>query len=174
MESELNDWIFLFAHALILSVFFLAGVLATVLPQETYARIVGRFLPLGKRPRTGLAVQRRLAGLVLAFMGLYALRADFSSVNRPGAASHAHAIAKASGGGISLHWLPFVMGLVIVSAGFFVAMNPEVLLRWCERTLFPESEIAESVLRTWRLVFRVAGALMVLSSTGLFTLWVRG
>ena len=63
------------------------------------------------------------------------------------------------------------MGLLLVSFGFWVAFNPEWLVQWSQRTLFPERRMSRDTLRTWNITLRVMGALMIYASKDLFMFW---
>lgn len=166
----MDDWAFLLVQNLVLSTFLVVGMLALFLPQRTYFRLLGRFLPVSKTAKTRLDPQRRLAGLALAAIGLYGLNSNLRSVLGVAARAHASALAKHS---VGLNWLAFASGLVVVTTGIFLILNPGQLVRWSQEELFPSRQITEGISRTWSLVFRLAGALMVLSSEGLFKLWLR-
>ena len=163
----MKDWTFILAHGLVSWLFLLVGLLALLLSEKNYSRMLGRFLPPGRA--SGL--QRRLVGLVLALMGFFGAKADLLSIYSSRLPRQAQGAATPTSAG-HLSWSPFVLGLLVVGAGFFVAMNPEVLVRWSQQHLFPDRQMPEGVVRTWRLVLRATGALMIYSSGHLFKLWM--
>jgi hypothetical protein len=168
----MNDSTFLLAHILLFSVFIVAGGLALLLPDDKYRWLLAHVLSPGALGRTGNGLQRRAAGLALALMGLYAVVRDVLGIyNRaPEAGGHS---SRGPATAANVDWLPFLLGLLVVGIGFFVAFNPDPVMRWCQRELFPDREISRGTLITWRAALRVTGALLVYSSLGLFRLWLK-
>ena len=169
----MNDWTFIFAHILIFAVFTVVGLLALLLPQENYSRMLGCLWPVSASNSNGKGIQRRMVGLILTIMGILALRGDMLSIYSPKHPGQSSVTPNPAFAGINPSWFPFVMGLLLLSAGFFVAFNPAPVVSWSQQRLFPERRIPEGTLQVWRLALRVMGALMVYSSSDLFQIWLK-
>lgn len=169
----MNDRGFIFVHVLIFSVVGLFGVVALLLPEDKYTWMLEHMFVVGKGSGIGRGLQRRLAGIILALMGFFAVRGDLHSIYWPRAGEQPPRAPNPTLVEINAKWLPFMLGLLAVSFGFFVAFNPEPLLQWTQRKLFPGVQASEGILWTSRIALRVIGALMVYASTDLFGLWLR-
>jgi hypothetical protein len=170
VEAILSDRAFDFVQALIFVLFMGVGLLALVFPEDKYRSTVGRWWAIDKRT-TGKGLQRRIAGLVFLTFGTFALVSQLSSTySRKGAQGQATPVNPLP---IGYSWLPFVLGVLAVTGGSFVALNPEVLVRWSQRRLFPEQELSEQTIRTWRFALRAMGILMIYGSGELFKAWAR-
>jgi uncharacterized membrane protein YedE/YeeE len=169
----MNDRAFVFAQALIFSFFILVGLLALLLPQDKYSRMLERLFLVGKGSEVGKGLQRRLVGFAFVLFGFFALVGGFGSVYTPEPSGHPRSAPNPLLRAINPEWLPLVLGLLVVGVGFFVAFNPELLLEWSLRTLFPERRMPEGFLRTCRITLRVAGVVMIYASQDLFKLWLK-
>jgi len=161
------------AQALVFSFFILVGLLALLVPQDKYSRTLERLRLVGKGSEVGKGLQRRLVGLVFVLFGFFGLAGGLRSIREPEASGQPPRAPNPPPRQINPEWLPFVLGLFVVSLGFFVAFNPELLIQWSERTLFPGRRIPERVLRTWSIALRIMGVLMIYASQDLFKLWLR-
>jgi hypothetical protein len=166
----LSDYGFHILQGLIFTGFVLLGLLLLLMPQEKYLATVGRFLPVGK-PGVAREIQRRVLGVILAVFGGIELASDLSATYTLMTASPSAGPTGSQFRQIGVGWLPLAAGAVLVSAGCFIAFNPQVLVRWSQRRLFPDRQIAENAVRSWSLGLRVMGVLMVASSESLFRLW---
>jgi hypothetical protein len=132
-----------------------------------------RLFLVGKGSEVGNGLQRRLVGFAFVLFGFFALVGGFGSVYTPEPSGHPRSAPNPLLRAINPEWLPLMLGLLIVSVGFFVAFNPELLLEWSLRTLFPERRMPEAFLRTCRITLRVMGVLMIYASQDLFRLWLK-
>lgn len=169
----MNDTEFILAHALICFAFLVVGLIALLVPQSADSSVIGRLWPAGKSGGGGREYQRRLVGLILALFGFFPLKSDLLSIFEPRLSGHLPRVRDRALQRTNPAWLPFLMGLLVVGVGSFVLRNPGPLVPWSQQRLFPERRIPEGALRTWRMTLRVAGALMIYASVGLFRLWTR-
>ena len=169
----MNNHAFVFLQDLIFSFFIVVGFLGLLLPQGMYSRVLEGLCLVGKSSKIARGLQRRFVGLAFALFGFFALKGNLQSNygSEPGA--NPTSTPRPHVAQINPEWLPFVAGLLVVSFGFWVAFNPEWLVQWSQRTLFPERRMSEGTLRTWKITLRVAGALMVYASKDLFMFWLR-
>ncbi len=164
---------FVFVQPLLFSLFTLVGLLALILPQDKYSTMLERLLLVGKGSHVGKGLQRRLVGLVFALFGFFGLMGYLRPVHVPEPSGQPPGAPNPLLKVVSPDWLPLVLGLLVVSVGFFVALNPEPLVEWSLRTLFPERRMPESYVRTCRITLRVMGVVMIYASQDLFKLWLR-
>jgi hypothetical protein len=169
----MNARAIVFVQDSILSVTILVGLLALLLPQDKYSWMLGRLCLVGKGSEVGKGVQRRLVGLAFVLFGFFALVGGFPSTYGPEPSGQPPSAPNPLLKAVNPEWLPLALGLLVVSVGFFVAFNPELLVEWSLRTLFPERRMPEGFSRTCRITLRVAGVVMIYASQDLFKLWLK-
>ncbi len=164
----MHDWTFAVSYLSISAAFTLLGLLALFLPPQRYARVVGRLwaAPRREAPVHRSDLQRRLAGLAVAAMGIYLLSGVGSAVRRPNGGRELSALPGS-------HRLAFGLGFAIFVGGLYILIRPEFLVNWSLRALFAGSGVPQRTLRIWRAVFRTMGVIMMCSSIGLFRLWLQ-
>jgi hypothetical protein len=79
-----TDRLFTLIYLLVSSAFTLAGLLALILPAKKYSAL-GRLWLVGRPQTRGQDLQRRLAGLLIALMGGFAVKGAVSTIFNPSA-----------------------------------------------------------------------------------------
>ena len=172
----MNDWLVRLAFLAFAVVFLLMGVLALVLPDGAYARLLQWWsgisanseLSIASRDRGWIDSPRRLAGLVIALMGAGFLTGALKSILKPTPIS-APAQTPVEGPSAERLWYGYVLGVVIFLFGLYSLLQPERILNWSVSRLPFTTKPSDGTLRVWILGVRVMGALMMYASLSLFT-----
>lgn len=156
----------------VLSIVAIVGLFALTLPDDKYSRMLERAALVGKGNTIAGGAQRRLIGVALILFGAFGLSGQFPPARETAQTAPApNALNALTGSGADL--LPLLLGLLVVGAGFFVAFNPELLMRWSLRKLFPNREIPAGYLRTCEIALRIAGAAIIYASKDLLMMYGR-
>ncbi len=162
------DWAFKTAFLLAASLMTLNGVLMLIAPAKHrrflawVSRANSWSLPVGEQPQHGLEIERRLAGIGLAGMGVFFAWSMFRDATRGTAETDLPKLGAA--------WFPSFLGLSIFALGVFVILMPGRIVQWSIKHQPTSREISTSALDRWRMGARLLGVGFLLG--GLYTLWV--
>ena len=167
------DWAFYTLFLLVIAFWIFNGILMLVAPAKHrrflywFGRSGSWSRPIDGQPQRGLELERRLAGLGIAGMGIYiawsvvrniALGRSSTDVNRS-------VLSSTRGGSFS----PFI-GVCLLFFGGFIVLRPQSIVEWSKRHQPIPSEIPETTLATWRIGARLLGAAFMFG--GIYTLWI--
>jgi|ERR1035437_6093009 hypothetical protein len=169
------DWAFYTLFFSVVAFWIFNGILMFVAPAK-YRRFLYWFgrsrswsRPIDEQPQLGLGLEleRRLAGLGLAGMGIYiawsvirniALGERSTDVGRS-------VLSSPRGDSFSL-----INGVCLLFFGVFIVLRPQSIVEWSKRHQPVPSEIPETTLATWKVGARLLGAAFMLG--GIYTLWI--
>lgn len=166
------EWLFTIAFVAVMLAVFAVGLLTVVLPPETLRRALAPVWIIPVSRRRSEDIQRRVAGIFFALIGLYGLISVVRSMLGP-----SQPITPPPHPGVTpMHelkspWLAFAIGASLFVGGFYFLLNPRPVVQWSARTFSPEKAVPGETLRVWRFGTRITGALMLYGSQTVLTAW---
>lgn len=166
------DWVFTTAFLLAVGFITFNGVFMLIAPAKHRrflawaSRANSWSQPVGEQPRHGLEIERRLAGVGLAGMGIFLAW----SILRDAIYGKAEASPRPALPNLGTVWFPLFLGLSIFALGVFVILRPGAIVHWSVKHQPASREISQATLDRWRIGARLLGAGFVLG--GFYTLWV--
>jgi hypothetical protein len=162
------DWVFRTAFLLAASFMTFNGVFMLIAPAKhrrflAWVSRANSWSQPGEQHQLGLEIERRLAGIGLAGMGIFLAWSMFRDAT--------HGKAETSPlPNLGTVWFPLFLGLSIFALGAFVILLPGVIVQCSIKHQPTSREISRPTLDRWRMGARLLGAGFLMG--GLYTLWV--
>jgi uncharacterized protein YjeT (DUF2065 family) len=156
---------------LVISFAIFNGILMLVAPSKHrrflfwFGRANSWSRPIGKEPRRGLEIERRLAGLIMAAMGIYI--AWDVVLNAEAGRKKLDVGSTVSSPGVS--FFSILIGLCLLVSGLFIIVRPQSVVQWSKLHQSIVAEVPDSTLTNWKTGARFLGVFIVIGA--IYTLW---
>ncbi len=120
-------------------------------------------------PRAEGSISQRISGFLVTLMSLLMIRQAFRFLMHGVTLIPVRAMPPA---GPSRHWSALICGVAIIGFGVYVAIRPQLLLRFTEKN-FPNRELSPRLMRQALRAGPVVGTLTILLGAYLLFLWYR-
>jgi hypothetical protein len=169
--ARMSDWLFPTLFLLLMGFIIFNGALMLLAPA-THRRFLFWFArahtysrPLKEEPR-GLEVQRRLAGVAMAGMGIYVAWNVILGSDLGERKTGANRSVMIHGGNV----FSLVAAACLLTLGAFITFWLQLIVEWSKWHQPIPSEVPDSTLATWKFGARLLGTAFVLGE--IYTLWV--